>query len=65
MLEIFFVLDNTILRMSSDATKCNLLVLGVNFVQETVVRKRAIVCVIVLDPALGLGKQFLRSSHGE
>ncbi len=49
--------------MSSDSTKHNRLVLGVNFIKKTIMRKRVIVCVIVLDPALGLGKLFLKSSE--
>ena len=51
--------------MGTDCTKCNLLSLPIYFIKESLVRKRAIISVIMLNETLCLSHDFLEGVHGK
>ncbi len=51
--------------MSTKCTKCDLLRLPVHLIKKSLVCKRAIVSMIMLDKALPLSQDLLKGIHGK
>ena len=62
---LVFVLDDAILVMGADGAKSYLLGLTIDFIEETFVGECAVIGMVVLDGAIGLGHDLLEGLYGQ
>ena len=62
---LVLILNCTILMVSTNATKCDPLIMVVDILEKPIIREFAIVCMVVLDNTICLSNELLISSLGK